>query len=206
MTLDVAAALAVGYLLGGIPFAEIVARLRGTSIFEIGSGNMGAMNATRHLGAAAGIAVLVGDVGKGVLATLAGLWMADAAGALPLAGLALPLAAGVGAVAGHAWSPYLRFRGGKALATILGVSLPLYPLGGAYGVLLLIALVLLLRRTTIASVVMLAIYPFVVLLTLLRQEVPEQVAFAVFTGVVPLAVIAIVKHLLALRRYGETHV
>lgn len=206
MTLDVVAALAIGYLLGGIPFAEIVARLRGTSIFVVGSGNMGAMNATRHLGVPAGIAVFVGDVGKGALATLAGLWMAGATGAPPLAGVALPLASGIGAVVGHAWSPYLKFRGGKALATMFGVSLPLYPLGGAYGLVLLVALVLLLRRTTVASIATLAVYPFLVLLTLLRQGLPGPVVFAVFTGVVPLAIVAIVKHLLALRRFGETKV
>lgn len=206
MTLDVVAAVAIGYLLGGIPFAEIIARLRGTSIFDVGSGNMGAMNTARHFGVAAGIAVLVGDVAKGAIATLAGLWMASATGAAPMAGIALPLAAGVGAVAGHAWSPYLRFRGGKALATMFGASLPLYPLGGVYGLVLLVALVLLLRRTTLASVATLAIYPFLVLLTLMRQQLPDPIVFAVFTGVVPLSVIAIVKHLLALRRVGDTRI
>ena len=94
----------------------------------------------------------------------------------------------------------MRFRGGKALATMFGLSLPLYPLGGAYGLVLLLALVLLLRRTTLASVITLALYPFVVLLTLTQQQVPQPVAFAVFTGVAPLAVVSIVKHLLALRR------
>lgn len=206
MTLGLVAALAAGYLLGGIPFAEIVARLRGISIFDIGSGNMGAMNTIRHLGVGAGIAVFVGDVAKGSAATLIGLWMASVTGLSPLAGLALPLAAGLGAVVGHAWSPYAGLRGGKALATMFGLSLPLYPIGGAYGLILLVALVLLLRRTTLATIITLGLYPLLVVLSLQRQNIPAEVVFAVFTGVVPLAAIAILKHVIALRRSGETRI
>lgn len=203
MAFDLLAALAAGYLLGGIPTAEWLARTRGASIFSVGSGNMGAMNTARNLGPGLGLAVASIDVGKGALATLVGLWLGGASGAAPLAGVVLASAAGVGAVVGHAWSPYVRFRGGKALATMFGVSLPLYPLGGAYGVLLLVALVLLLRRTTLASVITLTLYPFLVFLTLAQQQVPQAVALAVFTGVVPLAVVSIAKHLLALRRVPD---
>lgn len=196
---DLFAALAAGYLLGGIPTAELIARLRGTSIFTVGSGNMGAMNTARHLGAARGVLVLAIDLAKGAAATALGLWMAGVVGAGTLAGLTLALVAGLGAVAGHAWSPYVRFRGGKALATLLGVSLPLYPLAGLFGLMLMVALLLLLRRATPAAMLALGLYPFVVLFTLFRQGVPEGVAFAVFTGVVPMAVISLVKHVQARR-------
>lgn len=203
MTFDLFAALAAGYLIGGVPTAEIVARRRGASIFEVGSGNMGAMNAFRHIGWVPGILVVAVDIAKGAAATGLGLWMAGAVEAGPLAGVALALVAGFGAVLGHAWSPYVRFRGGKALATGFGVSLPLYPVGGAFGLMLLVALALIVRRATPATIVMLTLYPFVVLLTLFRQGVPAQVPFAVFTGVVSIVLISLIKHLRIARR--DTH-
>lgn len=193
------AALAIGWLVGGIPTAEWLARRRGTSIFRVGSGNMGAMNTARHLGFGLGAAVLAIDIAKGAAATVIGLWMGVASGPGQAGGVALASAAGVGAVLGHAWSPYVNFRGGKALATIFGVSLPLYPAGGFFGLLLLLALVLLIRRVTAASIATLALYPLVVVLALRSQGVPDPLVFAVFTGVVPLSAISIAKHLLALR-------
>ena len=201
--LDLLAALAAGYLIGGLPTADLVARLRGTSIFAVGSGNMGAMNTARHLGWTLGAVVLVVDVGKGAAATALGLWMARSLAVDPTAGLALALLAGIGAVLGHAWSPYARFRGGKALATMFGASLPLYPLGGAYGLVLLLALVLVLRRVTLASVLTLGLYPFVVLAAALRLGATQDVGFALFTGVVPLAAVSALKHVLAWRRQAN---
>ena len=199
--LDLLAALSAGYLIGGLPTADLVARFRGTTIFAVGSGNMGAMNTARHLGWMLGAVVLVVDLGKGAAATAVGLWMAVALPVDGEAGLALALLAGVGAVLGHAWSPYVRFRGGKALATTFGASLPLYPLGGAYGVALLLALTLILRRVTLASVIALGLYPFVVLAAALRLGATQDVAFALFTGVVPLSAVSVLKHVLAWRRH-----
>lgn len=205
MTFDLFAALAAGYLIGGIPTAEIVARRRGASIFAVGSGNMGAMNVARHLGIVSGVLVLLADVGKGAAATALGMWMADATGATTLTALALPLAAGSTAVIGHAWSPFVGFRGGKALATGFGVSLPLYPVGGLYGLVLLVALALILRRAHAAAILMLLLYPFVVLAALYRQGTPEAEAFTIFTGVVLLVIVSLVKHLRSRDAAPPTH-
>ena len=203
MVLDLFVALGAGYLIGSIPTAEIVARLRGTSIFVVGSGNMGAMNTARHLGWGFGAVVLLVDVGKGAAATAAGIWLAGTSGLAPAAPLVLALAAGLGAVVGHAWSLYARFRGGKALATMFGASLPLYPLGGAFGLVLLLGLALILRRVTLASVVALGLYPFAVLVTSLWQGAPRDVAVALFAGVVPVAAVSILKHLQGSRRTAD---
>lgn len=192
--LTLVAAVGVGYLLGAFPTAALAARVRGRRIFDVGSGNMGAMNTARHLGWGLGAAVLAVDVGKGALATWAGQAMARQAALAPDAALAVALAAGVGAVAGHAWSVFVRFRGGKALATILGASLPAYPVGGLAGLVLIVALTLLTRRATLAARITLACYPFVVALAARRVGADLETAFALFTGTVPLAVVALLKH------------
>lgn len=197
---DLIAALGVGYLIGGLPSAALLARLRGRNIFEIGSRNMGAMNTARNLGWLLGAAVLLLDLGKGALATLAGVAMVQLAGAGAYGPLAPPLAAGIGAVLGHAWSPYVGFRGGKALATTLGASLPLYPIGGLYGLILLVALVLIVRRVPLASILTMLLYPVVVFLTLRNGGWSRADDFLVTTGVALIALVVIVKHLTVLRR------
>ena len=110
-----AASLAIGYLLGSIPFGLILTRFAGTTdIREIGSGNIGATNVLRtgRKGLAAG--TLIGDVLKGAAAVLIvdALWGRDAA-----------LAAGLGAVLGHLFPVWLGFRGGKGVSTYIGVLL-----------------------------------------------------------------------------------
>ncbi len=114
----------LGYLLGGIPTAYIVGRLRGVDIRRRGSGNVGGTNALRVLGWKVGVAVMAVDAAKGYLA--AG-WLPR----LPLPGgdpVYLGLCAGGAAVLGHVFSPYLGFRGGKGVAAGAGMLLALAPL------------------------------------------------------------------------------
>ncbi len=193
--LTLAAALAIGYLLGALPSAALAARLRGRRIFEVGSGNMGAMNTARNLGWGLGVAVFAADVAKGALATAAGMAMARTVALEPGAALATALAAGLGAVVGHAWSVFVGFKGGKALATIFGASLPLYPFGGLAGLVLIVSLTLLTRRATAAAIATLVLYPLVVALAALRGGADTDTAFALFTGTAPLAAIATFKYL-----------
>lgn len=192
--LTLLAAVAAAYVLGAIPSAELAARLKGRRIFEVGSGNMGAMNTARNLGFALGFAVLAADVGKGTAATAIALAMASVAGLGPEGRLTVALAAGAAAVVGHAWSVFVGWRGGKGLATILGVSLPLYPLGGLAGLGLLVALVLLTRRAHLAAVLTLLAYPWLVALVALRTGEPIETAFALFTGALPLVAVSLAKH------------
>jgi glycerol-3-phosphate acyltransferase PlsY len=189
--------LLIGYLLGSIPSAALAARFKGRRISEIGSGNMGAMNAARNLGWALGAAVFAVDVGKGALASYVGLLLHH--GLIGVPELMTLFAAGVGAVLGHAWPVYTGFKGGKGLATTLGVSLPLYPLGGLAGLALLILLVLLLRRVTQASVLTVALYPPLAYLIEALHGHSGAWLLALAVSLVLIAFIIIVKHLPALQ-------
>jgi len=193
MILDVVAAFAAGYLLGGVPAAMWISRLAGSDIFRIGSRNMGAMNTARNVGFIAGIAVFAADVGKGALAVILGGWMATVVGRADPLGMAL--LAGVGAVAGHAWSPYVRFRGGKGLAAIFGASLPVAPWAGVTTLLLLIALILLSKRSEASAVASLILLPFVSASLAIRFFAwpPEQVALVTLAFAV-MSLVSVVKH------------
>jgi glycerol-3-phosphate acyltransferase PlsY len=114
---------ALGYLLGGVPTAYLAGRCRGIDIRTQGSGNVGGTNALRVLGWKWGLPVMAVDVGKGYLAT----WLLPRLSFSPLPGVYLAIAAGVGAVLGHIFSPYLGFRGGKGVATGAGMLLALIP-------------------------------------------------------------------------------
>ena len=192
---DLAVALAIGYLLGGFPTAALIARARGRRIFDVGSGNMGAMNTARNLGPALGVVVLVVDVAKGALAALAGDAMGAALGAGGDARLALALAAGVAAVAGHAWSPYVGFRGGKALATAFGAALPVTPWGAAAALVMVVALLLVFRREPPATLITLAVYPVLTYLATMRATLDQDLAFAGATAALVVAGLIGAKHL-----------
>jgi glycerol-3-phosphate acyltransferase PlsY len=108
---------AVGYLLGAIPFGYLVARARGVHILSVGSGNIGATNVKRTVGSLPGAIVLVLDISKGYLA--AGCWPIFALGESALE-QRLGLLGLIGALLGHMFSPFLRFRGGKGVAVAIG--------------------------------------------------------------------------------------
>jgi glycerol-3-phosphate acyltransferase PlsY len=120
--------LAASYLLGATPTAWIAGRLaRGIDLREHGSHNLGATNVYRVLGWRWAIPVALVDVGKGAVpvALFAGWAHAGPWGAVAL---------GIAAVLGHVFSPYMRFRGGKGVATALGVFIALAPLAVAIAV------------------------------------------------------------------------
>jgi len=118
--LNIAAAIIIGYLLGSIPFAYIVTRLRkGVDIREVGGGNVGALNTYREIGPAFGLGVLALDIIKGVLAVLVARWLD-----LPIAWVCVVAFV---TVVGHNWPVFLKFRGGKGAATVLGVLVALTP-------------------------------------------------------------------------------
>lgn len=197
--LELFAALAVGYLLGGVPSAQVAARFKGRDIFAVGSGNMGTMNTVRNLSFGLGLLVLIVDIGKGALATYLGMQMAAATGAVGAAALLPALMAGFGAVLGHAYSPYVGFKGGKGLATTFGVSLPLYPAVGLFALGLILALYLITRRIEFAAFVTILTYPLVALLLLERRGWESDATFTIVTGLLPLAAVVLLKHLLAWR-------
>ena len=190
--------LLLGYLIGSLPSAALVARLKRQDIFALGSNSMGAMNTARNLGWGLGALVLLLDLGKGALASAAGLWLGSLSG-LPLApSLSVALVAGVGAVVGHLWSAWVGFRGGKGLATTLGVALPVYPLGGLYALLLLLVLIALFRRVTAATFVTALCYPLCIYLSLLLSAPPSRL-WATTLGAGLIALLVALKHALPVR-------
>ena len=120
----------VGYLLGSIPFGLILTRLAGSGdIRNVGSGNIGATNVLRTGRKGLAVATLVGDMLKGTAAVLLVNWFT---------GFAVPefgLVAGAGAVFGHVFPVWLKFKGGKGVATYIGVLIAVsWPIAAAFAV------------------------------------------------------------------------
>lgn len=123
MALSWALLLLFSYVLGCTPSAYIAARLlRGVDIRSRGDRNSGTANAWRLLGARAGLAVFIADMGKGAVAVL----VTQAV----IGGQAAPIAAGLAVIAGHNWPAYLGLRGGRGAAALVGVLIALWPLAG----------------------------------------------------------------------------
>jgi glycerol-3-phosphate acyltransferase PlsY len=150
------AAGVLGYLLGAIPFGLVLTRLAGLGdIRAIGSGNIGATNVLRTGNKPLALAVLLLDSGKGAAAVLIAGW---------LVGRASEPAAAAGAVLGHLFPVWLNFRGGKGVATTLGVLLALaWPVGLAACAMWL-ATALIFRISSLAALVAMAAAPVAALL------------------------------------------
>ncbi len=126
-------AIVLGYLIGAIPMGVILGKLlKGIDIRDYGSGKIGTANVTRSLGVKAGVFVLLFDMGKGVAATYVGRNLGDSTVVEVLAAMA--------AVAGHNWSVFIRFHGGRGVSTGLGALFAMVPpwAAGALGTGLLV--------------------------------------------------------------------
>lgn len=169
MTAETLLALAIGYLLGAIPFGLILTRLSGKGdIRAIGSGNIGATNVLRTGSKGLAAATLILDAAKGAAAVL-------------LVRYSLPgfeIAAAAGALVGHLYPAWLRFRGGKGVATLLGILIPLFPLAAIVYAVAWIALLLLLRISSVAGMAAAASAPLTAIATGHRELVPALAAFA----------------------------
>ncbi len=149
--------LLVCYLVGSFPSGVLLARrMKGVDLRLHGSGNVGASNAFRALGLAGGVLVLAADLVKGYLAVS----LAAVALAPEVLGPLVKVACGLAAIAGHNWSIFLRFQGGKGVATSFGVLLGLSPLVAAMAGLLWVSVALLSRYSSLASLAALVSVPF----------------------------------------------
>ena len=159
--------LAVAYLVGSIPFSFLVARaFAGKDVRREGSGNVGATNVARTAGKLAGVLALVGDLAKGVAIILIARWVVArpdwpfAAGPQPWESKEMWVAlAGLVAILGHMFPVWLRFHGGKGVATAGGVILALDPRVFLGAVLVFAIVVLLSRMVSLASIVTAASIP-----------------------------------------------
>ena len=139
-----AAVVIAAYLIGSIPFAWLVARRRGTDLRQVGSGNLGAANVMRSSGVSAGAMVAALDIAKGA----ASVWLAARVGD----GAELPAAAGLAAIIGHIYPIWLRFRGGKGVATACGVFAVLTPLAMPVAIVIFTATVWMTKYISLGSV------------------------------------------------------
>jgi glycerol-3-phosphate acyltransferase PlsY len=147
----IAAGLAA-YLIGAIPFGLLIARLRGVDIRRVGSGNIGATNVFRSIGKGWGILTFCCDALKGFLPAYSFPALAARLGPenISIAGLAMVCAAL--AVVGHNWPVYLRFKGGKGVATSAGALLALAPAAIGVGLLTWLLVFGVTRYVSVASI------------------------------------------------------
>lgn len=138
------ALVAVGaYVLGSLPFGLWVGRIRGVDIRALGSGNIGATNVWRVLGPGPGLVVFALDTFKGLAPAIVGSMIAG--------DRAWGLACGLAAVLGHSASPFLRFRGGKGVATGLGALLGSTPIVAGLALLAFLACLAVTRYVSLSS-------------------------------------------------------
>lgn len=179
----------VAYLLGSIPTGFLVGKARGIDIRTVGSGNIGATNVFRFLGKPAGIFVLFADALKGWLAVVAIKRLVTILFHLPTDQMTqewLSICSGVCAVLGHNFTCWLRFKGGKGIATSAGVLTALVPLSLIIILSVWIVIFVLTRYVSLASICASFTLPFAAWFT------KESVTMVAITAA--LAVLAIYKH------------
>lgn len=171
------------YLVGSTPVGLLVGKFFfGADIRTKGSGNLGATNAYRVLGPIAGLAVFALDVAKGAVPVLVALGVSgpptDVSHSVAL------VAVGMAAIAGHNWSIYLGFSGGKGVATAAGVLVVLFP--AVTGILTVVWIVAVLTTgyVSVASIAISGLFPLLVIV-FCRQN-PVYVAFSVVAAAVVL--------------------
>lgn len=154
--------LICAYLLGSVPTGLLLARALGVNIRETGSGNIGATNVYRTMGRKVGILTLIGDCLKGLIPVLVAKWLG-----LPELWIA---AIGLAAFLGHVYSIFLRFKGGKGVATALGVFLGTSPLSVLIAVVVFALVLYKWRYVSLASIVAAALIPVIVWLVGCQPE------------------------------------
>jgi len=166
--------LAIAYLLGGIPFGYLLVRLTtGRDVRASGSGNIGATNVLRTTGRTAGVATLLLDIGKGYLA----VWLE---GRLSSGSPKWMAAAALAVMIGHSYAVFLRFRGGKAVASFVGAWLCLTPLPLTATLVVFVVMVAWSHTISLGSIVGACTFPLAV--WLIEQPPLAVVAAALLSG------------------------
>lgn len=187
-------AVAAGYLLGSIPFGLLLTKLFGAGdVRQQGSGNIGATNVSRVAGPLAGILTLLLDAGKGAAA----VWLASRLSGQNTAPM---MFAGLAALVGHCFPVWLGFKGGKGVATGLGIFLVLCPLAAVSALAVFVIALLLWRYVSLAALAGTASLPLLAYsLWAPRHAPPLVVTFGALTA----AAIICYKHSANLRRLTE---
>lgn len=148
----------IGYLLGSVSFSYLIGRYKaGIDIREYGSGNAGATNTLRVLGKRAAAVVFLADALKGVLSVSVGYLLTGTDAGMAIGGLA--------SIVGHNWPVFFGFRGGKGVATTIGVVLSVAFLPAVYAGVIAILLLVATRIVSLASLAFLTMLPFTILMS-----------------------------------------
>jgi len=185
-----AAVVLVGYLLGSIPFGLVVAKLTGkVDVRQYGSGKIGATNVLRAAGGKAAALALILDILKGALAVVvAGLIVGGdylVVGSFGLGALVAQVLAALGAVAGHNWPVFLKFRGGRGVATFMGGLIALCPVAAIFGGEILIIGAGLTKFASVGSIAgTVGTYAILVPLTIMNGFPIEYLAYALIGTII----------------------
>jgi len=162
--------LVIAFAIGSIPTAYWMGRWQGLDIRHYGSGNVGATNALRVLGVKWGIVCLGLDVLKGYLPTALALLLPGEVFAIGWPPNSWPWAVGAAAIVGHMFSPFLKFCGGKGVATAIGVILAMAWLPILLALIVGTLIIWLTGYVSVASIAGAALLPFLILLFQFRQQ------------------------------------
>ena len=169
----------IGYLLGNISVGILIARLYGISdIRKVGSGNAGTTNVLRNLGWVPSVLTLAGDCLKGLIAALIGKWIAGDIGLI---------IGGTFAVIGHDFPVFFKFRGGKGIATNLGLILVVNPWIALILTVAVLTVVAITKYMSVGSIMACFVYPALVIVMMRSNPVyPVYVISAIFAGALAL--------------------
>lgn len=185
INLENLAALAGAYMIGSIPSAVWIGQaLYGIDVREYGSGNAGATNTFRVLGKKAGIPVLILDILKGFLA----LQLVEFVGNyLPNTQqfINFKLALGIAALLGHIFPVFAGFRGGKGVATLLGILIGVQPMAALICSLIFLVLLIVTGYVSLSSMTAAIAYPFIIMLVL-NETIPTVNIFAMAVAILVL--------------------
>ena len=154
----------LAFLLGSLPTGLLIAKVRGVDLKETGSGNIGATNVLRTTGKGPALLTLIGDSAKGAVAVLIARYFG--------AGVFFEGVVGLCAVLGHNFSLFLKFRGGKGVATSLGVLTIYSPQTGLFTIIIWLMTVLITRYSSLGALVSFGLLPLGALVLDSREKVP----------------------------------
>ena len=157
-------AIAIGYLLGSFPSGYVVGRLRGIDVRQWGSGRIGGANVLRSVGPWAALLAVMGDVAKGIVAVFVARALVGSPSAEVLAGLA--------AILGHDFSIFLKFSGGRGVATTLGALGALYVPAPIILAVIGLSVIAVSRYSSLGSLTIATFMPFVMLYLVLFADKP----------------------------------
>ncbi len=184
ISINLIVAIILAYLIGSIPTSVWIGRVfYDIDVRTKGSGNAGATNTIRVLGPRAGVPVLIFDIFKGWFAVFISRFFYDPSLSFPPDLATFDFMLAVAAVVGHVFPIYVGFKGGKGIATILGVGIALYPMGALIAIIVFLIMAFSFHYISLASITAAITFPFVEIFILGYQDSIMLMILAIAIGV-----------------------